>query len=77
MGRERMKVLGRSRIGRSNRITLPRRLCERLDLQPGDMIRYMIDGDVVTLDKAPPAYGDFSVFSEWASPADEAAYADL
>jgi antitoxin PrlF len=51
---------------------------ERLRLKPGDTLRYRLTDAGVLIDKAPVAEDDpFVSFREWASEADEKAYADL
>jgi hypothetical protein len=40
-------------------------------------LRYRVTGDGVLLDKASKTGDAFAVFSEWASDADEMAFADL
>jgi antitoxin PrlF len=52
---------------------------ERLQIRPGDHLRYIIDKNGVRLEKDSPRDADdpFATFTEWASEADEKAYADL
>jgi antitoxin PrlF len=57
---------------------IPREICDRLKLKPGDTLRYRVTDDGVLLDKAIEAGdGPFAVFSEWASEADDRAYGGL
>lgn len=56
---------------------LPRAVRERLGVKPGDTLRYRLTEAGVLIDKAPEAGNPFAVFSEWASEADDKAYADL
>ena len=61
----------------TNTITIdPDRL---LDLKPGDVVRYRHTDAGVIIDKLPPQSDEDALasFSEWASNADERAYADL
>jgi antitoxin PrlF len=50
-----------------------------LHIAPGDQIRYILDGDGVRIEKGSASEeGDpFHAFTEWASEADDEAYADL
>ena len=52
---------------------------ERLDLRPGDTLRYRLTEDGALLDKASANETDdpFVTFSEWSIEADEKAYAGL
>jgi antitoxin PrlF len=69
----------RSKVTAQNRTVLPRQVRERLQIRPGDYVCYIIDESGVRLHKDGALRLDagFSAFSEWASEADEKAYADL
>ncbi len=58
---------------------IPRAVRERLNLKPGDTLRYRVTDDGVLLDKAPAHEADdpFATFSEWSNEADEKAYGGL
>jgi AbrB family looped-hinge helix DNA binding protein len=57
---------------------LPKQVREKLGLQPGDSVRFIIEGDQVTLLKHVDAEDDpFHAFTEWATAEDEAAYGRL
>ena len=58
---------------------LPRAVREKLNVRPGDTLRYRLTCDGVLLDRAPASETDdpFATFSEWSGEADEKAYADL
>ncbi len=68
-----------SKVSVKSQTVIPREVRERLDLKPGDTLRYRVTGDGVLLDKAPASEADdpFAAFSEWSSEADEKAYGDL
>ena len=68
-----------SRISVKSQTVIPREVRERLDLKPGDTLRYRVTDDGVLLDKAPTAEADdpFATFSEWGNAADEKAYGGL
>lgn len=68
-----------SRVSVKSQTVIPRAVRERLDLRPGDRLRYRLTGDGVLIDKAPASETDdpFAAFSEWSSEADEKAYARL
>jgi hypothetical protein len=52
---------------------------ERLELKPGDLLRYLFAGKRVAIEKANSGAEDypFASFSEWANEADERAYKSL
>jgi antitoxin PrlF len=68
-----------SKVSVKSQTVLPREVRERLHISPGDRIRYIIDRDGVRIEKGSTSEeGDpFSAFGEWASEADDEAYADL
>jgi antitoxin PrlF len=67
-----------SKLSVGSRTVIPREVRERLQLKPGDTLRYRVIEDGVLLDKVTEV-GDalFAVFLEWASEADERAYGGL
>jgi antitoxin PrlF len=67
-----------SKVSARNQTVIPHEVCERLQLKPGNTLRYCVTDDGILLDKASEA-GDspFAVFSEWLSEADENAYGAL
>jgi antitoxin PrlF len=69
----------RSKVSIKSQTVLPREVRERLQIRPGDHLRYIIDKNGVRLEKDSPRDADdpFATFTEWASEADEKAYADL
>jgi antitoxin PrlF len=68
-----------SKVSVKSQTVLPREVRERLRISPGDQIRYILDDDGVRIEKGSALEeGDpFNAFTEWASEADDEAYADL
>lgn len=68
-----------SRLSVKSQTVLPRAVRERLGLKPGDTVAYRLEEDAVVIERVQPAEQDdpFASFSEWTSPEDDAAYADL
>jgi antitoxin PrlF len=79
MNRQARPASAYSKISAKSQTVLPREVRERLDLKPGDTLRYRLTDSGVLIDKAPTAEADhpFAAFSEWASAADEKAYGGL
>jgi antitoxin PrlF len=67
----------RSKVSVKSQTVLPREVRERLQIRPGDHVAYVIDEKGVHLEKDSSAEDPFVTFTEWASEADEKAYADL
>ena len=67
-----------SKISTKSQTVLPKTVREKLDLRPGDHVRFIIENDRVTLLKHVDSEDDpFHAFTEWASSADEEAYGKL
>jgi AbrB family looped-hinge helix DNA binding protein len=68
-----------SKVSVKSQTVIPREVRERLDLKPGDTLRYRVTDEGVLLDKAPASEADdpFATFSEWGNEADEKAYGNL
>jgi AbrB family looped-hinge helix DNA binding protein len=68
-----------SKVSVKSQTVIPREVRERLDLKPGDTLRYRVTDEGVLLDKAPAGEADdpFATFSEWGNEADEKAYGGL
>ena len=68
-----------SKLTTKAQTTIPQPVRNALRLTPGDGLAYVIDGDRVILTKALTGVMEdpFATFSEWASEADQRAYADL
>jgi antitoxin PrlF len=75
-------VAAYSRVSVKSQTVIPREVRERLEIKPGDRLRYRMTEEGVLLDKAPAVDADWlgslqETFSEWATPEDAAAYDDL
>lgn len=67
-----------SKVSVKSQTVIPREVREKLDLKPGDTLRYRVTDDGILLDKATETVEDpFAAFSEWTSEADEKAYGGL
>ena len=67
-----------SKVSVKSQTVLPRAVRAKLNIKPGDTLRYRLTDDGVLIDKAPAEVDDpFASFSEWSSEADEKAYAKL
>jgi antitoxin PrlF len=68
-----------SKLTTKAQTTIPQPVRNALHLGPGDELAYVIEGDRVILTKAQASSPDdpFAAFAEWASEADQRAYADL
>lgn len=67
-----------SKISVKSQTVLPAEVRERLNIRPGDRLRYLLTQDGIRIEKAPTEGEDpFVTFTEWAGQADEEDYADL
>jgi antitoxin PrlF len=71
-----------SRVSVKSQTVIPREVRERLQIKPGDRLRYRMTDKGVLLDKAPAIDADWlsgiqSTLTEWSTPEDAAAYDDL
>jgi AbrB family looped-hinge helix DNA binding protein len=71
-----------SRLTAKGQTTIPREVREKLELKPGDLIAFEIQGDAVQLRKVEPLDVGYlravqTTLSEWESPEDAEAYDDL
>lgn len=67
-----------SKLSSKSQTVLPRAVRDHLKLGPGDKVRYVITDKAVMIEKDDDLIDDpFITFTEWASPEDDAAYADL
>jgi antitoxin PrlF len=67
-----------SKITTKSQTVIPREVRERLNLKPGDRLRYAMTSNGVLIEKSAATDDDpFAVFTEWASEADEKAFRDL
>jgi antitoxin PrlF len=75
-------MLATSKLTAKAQTTVPREVRERLGLKPGDSLAYEADAEGVRLRRLAPADAAYlravqATLSEWDSPEDDAAYADL
>ena len=68
-----------SRLTSKAQTVIPKAIREKLGLRPGDLVRYILDGKRVMIERAPTDSEDdpFATFTEWASEADDEAYRSL
>ena len=68
-----------SRITSKAQTVVPKAVREKLGLKPGDLLRYVFDGNRVVIERVRSETEDdpFAAFSEWGSEADERAYKSL
>jgi len=69
-----------SKLTSKAQTVIPREIRARLDLKPGDVVRYRLTDAGVVIDKLPHHAGDedaFASFSEWTSASDDSAYGGL
>ncbi|MGB9364603.1 MAG: AbrB/MazE/SpoVT family DNA-binding domain-containing protein [Xanthobacteraceae bacterium] len=68
-----------SKVSVKGQTVIPRQVCEKLGLHPGDTLRYRLTADGILIEKAPRGAADdpFVTFTEWSRDADEKAYANL
>jgi antitoxin PrlF len=68
-----------SKVSVKSQTVIPREVRERLDLKPGDTLRYCMTEKGILLDKGSVRETDdpFATFSEWSDEADEKAYGSL
>lgn len=68
-----------ARVSAKSQVVIPKEVRERAGIGPGDILVFEVRGNEVVMRPVPKAPTDdpFAVFTEWSSPADEEAYADL
>ena len=68
-----------SKLTTKAQTVIPKAVRERLGLKPGDLLRYVFEGDRVVIERVSSEAEDdpFATFTEWASEADERAYKSL
>lgn len=66
-----------SRITSKSQTVIPKAVREKLGLQPGDLLRYRVEGSDVIIERVETQDDPFATFTEWASEADEKAYGSL
>ncbi len=67
----------RAKLSSKSQIVLPRDVRNRLHIGPGDEILFRVGPGGITVEKAPVEDDPFGAFDEWASAADDEAYAEL
>ena len=70
------------KISSKGQVTIPKKVREILRANPGDLIEYDIQGEVVVMRRADPFDRGFhaalsDTLTEWSSPEDEEAFRDL
>ena len=67
-----------SKLTSKAQTVVPREIRRRLDLRPGDTLRYRVTDAGVVIEKAEKAEDDpFTVFTEWSDELDERAFHHL
>ncbi len=68
-----------SKVSVKSQTVLPREVREKLRVNPGDRLRYIIDDQGIRIEKdeSPGEDDPFATFAEWASEQDDEAYGDL
>jgi antitoxin PrlF len=68
-----------SKLTSKSQTVIPREIRARLDLKPGDVVRYRLTDAGVVIDKLPQQADEDTLasFSEWASASDDASYGEL
>ncbi len=69
-----------SKLTSKSQAVIPRAIRRKLGIEPGDRIRYRVRGEQVIIEKVTTRNvkdDPFITFDEWASAADDTAFADL
>jgi antitoxin PrlF len=68
-----------SRLTSKAQTVIPKAVREKLGLKPGDLLRYVVEGNRIVIEKVRAEAEDdpFAAFTEWASEADEQAFKSL
>lgn len=68
-----------SKLSSKAQTVVPREIRERLGLKPGDILRYRVTETGILIEKARTEGEDdpFATFTEWSSPEDDLAFAEL
>jgi len=66
-----------SKLTDRSQTVIPRDIRKKLGIGPGDLVRYRETELGIVIEKAVADDDPFATFTEWASKADENAYADL
>jgi antitoxin PrlF len=66
------------KVSAKSQVVIPKAVRQRLGLKQGDMLRFRVSDDHVTIEKVREAEDDpFATFSEWNSAEDDELYRDL
>jgi antitoxin PrlF len=68
-----------SKLSSKAQTVFPREIRDHLGVGPGDRVRYRITREGVVIEKIQPGVEEdpFAAFTEWSSPEDDEAFADL
>lgn len=67
-----------SKVTTKSQTVIPRAIRQKLGIKPGDHLRYIETKQGILIEKARVIEDDpFATFAEWATEADDEAYADL
>lgn len=67
-----------SKLTTKSQTVIPAAIREKLGIGPGDWVRYVETSEGIVIEKAHIVQDDpFATFTEWATEADDQAYADL
>jgi antitoxin PrlF len=73
-----MDQIDYGKVSAKSQVVIPKAVRQRLNLKQGDMLRFRVSGDGVTIEKVRDAEDDpFATFSEWNSAEDDELYRDL
>lgn len=66
-----------SKLSSKGQTVVPKAVRERLGVRPGDVLRFRVSDEAVTIEKASNEDDPFATFSEWQSEEDDRLYRDL
>ena len=68
-----------ARVSTKAQLVLPKRIREKLGINPGDLVRFVERDGAVVIERLERESADdpFALFDEWSSAADAEAYGDL
>jgi antitoxin PrlF len=73
-----VRKIAHSKLTSKSQTVLPRAIRRKLSVGPGDMLAYIETDHGILIEKARVIEDDpFTTFTEWATEADDKAYADL
>jgi antitoxin PrlF len=66
------------KVSAKSQVVIPKVVRQQLGLKQGDLLRFRVSGDRITIEKVREAEDDpFATFSEWNSAEDDELYRDL